>query len=309
MDKRSYYAVIPAEVRYNRDLSPNAKLLYGEITALADEQGNCYETNRYFAELYDVSQVSVSKWINQLVKNGYLNSTLIYKKDSKEVDQRVLNISLLPPTNNSLLPPKEKFNTPLKKSLRNNIYIYNTHTLDSIIDNNIDVNNNNSKPTKNKTQHFSPEVEKALEYFILLFGDLKTKPTNKGQKEKWLYALAFIEKHYNLKETYLAIKWARQDSFWQSNVLSLPPLLISKNGERKLDKILAKYRSLNSKEPEVMQRIKGEWKIVTNAEGVTELQVINQQGKTINEFLLTQHNGLSKNDITTIKNYLNGKSN
>lgn len=287
---KSYYAVIPAEVRYSNKLTANAKLLYGEITALANQEGKCTANNKYFAELYNVSTVSISKWISQLAQEGFLTIQFFYKKDSKEIETRVLNISLI--------PLKENFNTPLKKSLKDNIYIYN-----NTLNNNI--YNNKSKPTKNKALQFSKEVENALEYFIGLFSDLKTKPNSKAKKEKWLEALAFIEKHYELKETYLAVKWARQDAFWQSNVLSLPPLIVSKNGERKLDKILAKYRSLNTNAtPEPMQRIKGNWKLVTAADGKTEVQVTNNYGKTINEFLLTQHNGYSKTDIQVIKNFL-----
>lgn len=38
-ERPAYWAVIPASVRYDRELPPNAKLLYGEVTALSDKLG------------------------------------------------------------------------------------------------------------------------------------------------------------------------------------------------------------------------------------------------------------------------------
>ena len=90
--QRSYYAIIPANVRYDKDLAPNAKLLYGEITALCNEKGYCWASNQYFAELYGVSVLSVKRWVNTLVTKGYVYRTLTYKPNSKEVDKRILSI-------------------------------------------------------------------------------------------------------------------------------------------------------------------------------------------------------------------------
>ncbi len=88
--KKNYYAIIPANVRYDKDLNANAKLLYGEITALANEKGYCWAGNNYFSNLYDVSQRTIIRWINDLVVKGYLASELIYKNNSKEVLERRL---------------------------------------------------------------------------------------------------------------------------------------------------------------------------------------------------------------------------
>ena len=90
--QESYYAIIPANVRYDKDLAPNAKLLYGEITALCNEKGYCWASNQYFAELYGVSVLSIKRWVNSLVTKGYVYRTLTYKPNSKEVDKRILSI-------------------------------------------------------------------------------------------------------------------------------------------------------------------------------------------------------------------------
>lgn len=90
--QKSYYAIIPANVRYDKDLAPNAKLLYGEITALCNEKGYCWASNQYFAELYGVSVLSVKRWVNSLVNKGYVYRTLTYKPNSKEVDKRIISI-------------------------------------------------------------------------------------------------------------------------------------------------------------------------------------------------------------------------
>lgn len=70
--QKNYYAIIPANVRYDEQLKANAKLLYGEITGLCNEKGFCWASNQYFAELYKVSKTSISLWIKELIDNGYI---------------------------------------------------------------------------------------------------------------------------------------------------------------------------------------------------------------------------------------------
>ena len=74
-DDPGYYAVIPANVRYDKKLPANAKLLYGEITALCNKEGYCWATNEYFAELYATSEKTVSRWIKILKDRKFIHCT------------------------------------------------------------------------------------------------------------------------------------------------------------------------------------------------------------------------------------------
>lgn len=89
-EKPSYYAILTADVRYHKDLTPNAKLLYAEITALENMNGRCFANNKYFADLYGVSKTSVSKWISQLESFNCIKTVYIYKQGSKEIDKRYI---------------------------------------------------------------------------------------------------------------------------------------------------------------------------------------------------------------------------
>lgn len=71
-EQPSYYSIIPANVRYDKDLKPNEKLLYAEITALANDFGFCYTSTKEFALLFNVSTAIISSWINSLEKYNFI---------------------------------------------------------------------------------------------------------------------------------------------------------------------------------------------------------------------------------------------
>ncbi len=121
-EKKSYYAIIPANVRYDAELTPNAKLLYGEITALCNEKGYCWATNDYFAKLYNVSKKSISNWISTLAKKGYIYSEIQYKEGSKEILNRYIKLFGEPMEKNFYTPMEEKVkdNNTLKNNTINN---------------------------------------------------------------------------------------------------------------------------------------------------------------------------------------------
>ena len=89
-EKPNYYAIIPANVRYDTDLRANEKLLYGEITALSSKYGICTASNNYFARLYEVKPSAISKWIKDLKDKEYIE--VEYIKNGKEIETRIIRI-------------------------------------------------------------------------------------------------------------------------------------------------------------------------------------------------------------------------
>ena len=116
-EKPNYYAIIPAEVRYSKALTPNAKLLYAEITALCNMNGKCTASTEYFCRLYEVSKVSVQKWLKNLEDNNHIRRVNKYKLHSKQIECRVITLVNV--------PSKEKL------SDNTNINITNTNLTDS----------------------------------------------------------------------------------------------------------------------------------------------------------------------------------
>ena len=140
MEKPNYFGILPANVRYDKNLKPMEKILYTEISSLTNKDGYCYATNSYFSKLYEVHKNTVGTWINNLEKQGYIKTVLIYKKGTKEIIERriYINQKIDTPINENvdtyqqkdLEPINEKIDTPINENIEenntsiNNIYLY-----------------------------------------------------------------------------------------------------------------------------------------------------------------------------------------
>ena len=144
MEKPNYFGILPANVRYDKNLKPMEKILYTEISSLTNKDGYCYATNSYFSKLYEVHKNTVGTWINNLEKQGYIKTVLIYKKGTKEIIERriYINQKIDVPINEKvdtyqqkdLEPINEKVDTPINENIEenntsinnkiNNIYLY-----------------------------------------------------------------------------------------------------------------------------------------------------------------------------------------
>ena len=174
-EQPNYYAIIPANVRYDENLAPNEKLLYGEITALCNKTGQCFATNQYFAELYKVEIETISRWIKHLNNNGYIQSYV----DKEKGNQRYIQLSQDLLIKNSI-PIDKKINSPIDKKVNNN----NTNM------NNTFNNTSNKKESKKEiaktfdeiiAENFDNEkVKTELIEFIKMRKQIKKPMTNRA---------------------------------------------------------------------------------------------------------------------------------
>ncbi|EHD0645899.1 helix-turn-helix domain-containing protein [Staphylococcus pseudintermedius] len=133
-DQPSYYSIITANVRYDNRLTDSEKLLFAEITSLSNKYGYCTASNGYFAKLYEVTKVTVSRRIANLKECGYLQVEII--REGNEIKQRKIY-----PLTQMIIPINTNDNTPINNSVNTPII---TNVKENNTSNNITSINNNS---------------------------------------------------------------------------------------------------------------------------------------------------------------------
>lgn len=116
----SYYAIIPSEVRYDTSIPANAKLLYGEISALIGADGYCFASNDYFATLYQTTRETIARQLTKLEQAGHIRR-VIEKDSSGQVVARKIYLRVSVPDGwgidkNINTPIDEKINTSPQKN-------------------------------------------------------------------------------------------------------------------------------------------------------------------------------------------------
>lgn len=239
MEKPNFYGIMPADVRYDKNLKPMEKILYTEITALANTKGYCYATNSYFANLYEVHKNTVGSWISNLEKQGYIKTVLIYKNGTKEILERRIYIN-----QKSVDPVNEKIDTPINEK----VDTYQQKDCDPI---NEKVEDNNTRLILNNNIIYlfkSSEFKEKFDYFI------QQRKNDKGDIgimerelfQKTLYELSNGDEKMALKILDKAIKGKWKDFY--------------KPKEKGEDKFVNSVSSgINAKKTKSKKYVNGSW--------------------------------------------------
>ena len=79
---------ILVEILLDKDLSDKEKIILSMILYLSEETKSCFASNKYIANIVNVTSDRVSKIISSLKEKEYISVKLKYKTDSKEIEER-----------------------------------------------------------------------------------------------------------------------------------------------------------------------------------------------------------------------------
>lgn len=168
---KAYFSIIPANVRYDAGIPANAKLLYGEITALCNQEGYCWASNDYFAKQYGVHKKTISDWISRLQKGGYIWSKLVYREGSKEVKER--RIYITPPSNHGE-GGSQITDTPPSNHGEGRSQITDTPLHQITEDNSTSFNNTFNNTTNTTTSTFQTDKKIVYQYYEKVIGSISS---------------------------------------------------------------------------------------------------------------------------------------
>lgn len=142
----NFYSIIPADLRYDNRLKATEKLFFSEISALTNVYGYCYAGNKYFAKLYDCDVRTITRWLSNLEKFGYIKVELIRDERQMILERRIYT--------------RESLQGGIDKNVHRGIDNFDSRGIDkNVLNNNIYFNNiTHSQKTQNQKIKYLDKV-------------------------------------------------------------------------------------------------------------------------------------------------------
>lgn len=229
----NYYTVIPTNLLIDKNISNNLKLFYAHISSLTNVKGYCWATNSYFSEIFGVSTRTISDWISKLAEKGYLESSIIYKNGTKEIENRVLKISSR--------GIEENFHRGIEENFLDNNKVFNSK-------------NNNilsvDKPQTSSLNTFQEDIVVIIDYL-----NFKVNTNFKSTTQNTIkYIKARLKEKYTINDFKRVIDIKAKEWLHDSNMKKYlrPETLFGSKFESYLNQENDYFRTYNDQEGEIL---------------------------------------------------------
>jgi len=184
---QGYYCVIPWKLLTDSRISSTAKLLYGEISALANKEGYCWASNTHFTKIFNIkSPTRISSLIRELREHEYVYTEI--DKDNGNFRKIWLCVPIIKNSNSYY----QKQEYPIIKNEKKD---------------NINIDNN-------KESNSNGDIKKIFDHYVERFNrspnQYKLSPTRYQKIQRRL-------KDFNVEQILLAIDHAADDDFYSGN--------------------------------------------------------------------------------------------
>lgn len=228
-EQPNYYSIIPASVRYDKNLSSLEKLLYSEVTALAGREGFCWASNKYFAKLYDKNDKYISERINKLAKLGHVKIEVLNNNERRVwIIENLKGDSGKPEGGDSGKPE------------------HNTTSINNTSKEVLEDKSSSSKEIQLKTKGENKEISALIEYLEYKLKDLGIKRLDGTVGENRNFARHLLN-NITYGEVCGVVDAALKADFWKSKITSIKDIY------RNLGKLQLLERESNYLDPEPMK--------------------------------------------------------
>ncbi len=253
-----YFGVMPQFIRHNKDIKPFSKVLYSEILACLNDDGQCVKRNAHFKKVLGISTSTLSSGLTELRRNGFISVDIYLEKGTEKFIKRYITpivfsggvnqlvnsthannqigVSNGSPQGNAKDPSEYQATLLYNNNDINKVYINNDKSvpiLDELNDRQIEYLRNIVDDFYNEKNIHFPEVIK---------NDWHKDEALVNDSINTLYMIIKLD-DYSEEVVRDVLRWAVNDKFWHSNLISLRGLRKkSNNGQTKFTNIYLKYK-------------------------------------------------------------------
>lgn len=80
IERHEFDGILPGHVRYDANLSPAAKLLYCDISAIIDLLGFYKKDVGFISREFKITERTARRWLNELIETGYAKEVIEERK-------------------------------------------------------------------------------------------------------------------------------------------------------------------------------------------------------------------------------------